>query len=176
MSWTTIQNAIYDAVKATLPANTPIRWAYQDAARPSPGNTPMLVVLHQGGSKGIYVIPSLTVEDTPGAPSLQEITTTVHEHVRVVYTIDIISNAREGSENAAKLWAETIKMKLKLPSVRYNLSVAEVALVNISPVRVLPAILETGWESRAQIELECGVHLTVSETGTYIESVEYTEV
>lgn len=165
----TIEDALVTAVvAATGLAADRVRWAEQGLPRPASGAWISLRLLSLEETGPDWV----DVEEAEAPVDGAEI-----EHTSRGWRVGTLSvqcfagDATGASTSVAIL--ERLRAKLPLPTVADALAAANVAVVGRGPVRNAAALINsTVFEPRAVIELRFTAASEVTETGTYIETVE----
>jgi hypothetical protein len=111
--------------------------------------------------------------DTPGLPAGNEVTLTSVVHTTFDVVFDYWSMTPTGATGAAAV-LRGVRNYFQRDSVNETLFAAGVAVVEAGAVQNIPRILETVYESRAQLRVTFRVRDSSEETTTFIETVEWT--
>lgn len=168
MNWATIEDAIYAWVSTASGVTT--IWAGQDAPAPTGVYIALRLSLEQTGQDWVDVEDNPT--PTPGAEILQ----TVRGVRRLTLGIQAFPGTPTGVGSAASL-LEKVMIGAKLPSRREALNAAGVGILNFGPIQTLNfTINQVDFEPRASMEVFIQSVSTLTETATFIETVEIDRV
>lgn len=175
IAWSTFENAIHTwlRVATAIPAER-ILWARQNAARPD-GDGAWISISRTDVSSGGRDWVTHRLRPAPVTAG-QEITYVVNGTRTVTLSIQCYGGTATGDGSPEAL-LDRARLMLSLPSRRAAFQAANVGVGEIRGPRVLdglrtPVVIEP----RAILEMDCHLAAEVTETGTYIETVEVQRV
>lgn len=162
IAWATVQDALYDAVKAALPTCAVV-WVNPVAPMPAKP----------------FAMLALTQRDMPqGLPGRDEVNATATAgtvkysfHRRHMLSVNVYSNTTFGDGHATALLAQ-LSREIRKDARTAALFTAGVKLGTIGQVQDLSALLDTRAESRAQVDITIGTLDNSTEAVGWIETVD----
>lgn len=170
MSWSTIESAIHAWVVAGS-GLAGERVVFSGQNHPRPAKPFVTIRLDLSGPIGV---PWLAVSNTAGSPAGQEITRTSGSMKTLGVSMQAFSDSAAGAASPQAILG-AVANAAGLASVRDALNTANVGVNSIGSVQRIDGVINsTRFEPRATMQVTCSVPAEVSETGTYIETVEVT--
>jgi len=168
--WNTIETAIayWARTGSGLPTGKVI-WAKQNGPRPAnPYIALSILAIQRTGHDHV------NVEDNPSPASGAEIIHYVRGPRKITVTMQCFSNTALGISGSAQI-LDSVMSAVKLPSVQDALRTAGVGVASFDPIQPLGSAMNSAvFEPRALLTARCFIASEISETGTYIETVEAT--
>lgn len=169
-NWQAIEDAIWQWVKnASGLADSQIVWSDQvtDINKP----TGQHVRIRLGDDSPTGVAPEVTHAFDSEADPGEEITISAQQITELPVSVQVFGGAST-SNSSARALANTIRNKLALPGTKELFDAVDISCHDLGEVRVLSGVLDADFESRAVFESLFYVLDSVSETNTYIGTVE----
>lgn len=169
MSWTAIETAVQNWVQTGSGlTDSQIRIAGQNRARAA---GPCIVIKL---TEGMQIGLDETIKtETPDTPEGAEITRTEHG-LRILH-VDLTAFAPLSAGNGPHILLANTRNALSLQSVRDSLGAAKIGVLSSGSVnRIDGTINAVTFEPRATMQVRCLIPSEVSETATYIETIEIT--
>lgn len=174
MSWVDVENAIHTWVKeASGLADERVFWADQGAPRPAPPFVTVRIgdLIPVGAVDGVEVIDHSDDPETPGLGEELELVASGLREFRVsVQAFTPLTH----SEDAARALLSRVQTKIAFSSFQTLFEDAGISCFDNGTVRNLSAILGTGFEGRAELDVRFYYEERVSERVGFIQSVEIT--
>lgn len=165
----TQEAAIRDAVvSASALDDSRVIWANQGGPRPSGQFITLLI-----GGPATIGLDDEEISYDADADAGEEIEVSVGGLREYILSIQAFGGAHAGDSSARALAAK-VQSGLGLSSTRAALKAAGLSVFDKEPIRPLPAIVNAGFEARAQFDARLYFTESVDERTTYIETVEAT--
>lgn len=167
-TWPNVQDALYDAVKAAIPAANVV-WAYSA----NPASMP---------AKPFAVLNLTTRDVQPGLRGRDEVENTstagtviYSHHRRHVVSVNVYSNETYGANHAVALLS-ALSRELRKDSRQLALRQAGCKVWPLGQVQDLTTMLDTRGESHAQCDLHVCTLDTTTEAVGWIQTVDLTGI
>jgi hypothetical protein len=164
LSWTALELALQTAVKsASGYADSAVFWSHHNVG-------------HRSGSFIALTLGDMVPDEvlTPRDDMTSGPTTVTHTLKTVkefTLSIQVFTGETVNGDSSARAIASRIQSSLILPSVRGALATAGIGLISPGSVRYVPEIKGAAFEARAIVEPRFTVTDEVSETTSFIETV-----
>lgn len=147
-------------------------WYTQAGSRPSSELSKLWVGLNLLSMTPVNQLPYFSIYDTPGTPPPgTEITLETTEHLEIMFSIHVFSSNLVGGDGQAPFYMHKIRSYLGRDNTNIVFAGIHAAIVDRGPILHIPTVLNTKYESRANMALKVRVATGDLETTTYIETV-----
>jgi hypothetical protein len=146
-------------------------WYTQSGSRPGNELSRLWVGINLLHIDPLHEMPGFNVYNTPGAPAGAEITSQTIEHLELTFSIHVFSMNIPGGDGQASVTMHKLRNYLGRESVNSVFTGIHASIVERGSILHVPTVLNTKYESRANMSLRVRVASGDTETFTFIERV-----